>query len=131
MCLKDWLNFFSTIITVLAGYKIILIQINKNRTKEFIDKLESEIINYYNLCYGPNVSYYEINKEEIAYSVNKLEILLDENNKLEKKLIAMLRNSVIEIINSNQGSYDCKKIIELAKLVIREKSNKLYGFISF
>ncbi len=132
---KDFLPLIGTLITVVMGYRLISVQINKNRKAKWIDDFRKEIANFFTLATAVNKSFSVDRAYQLVNCTSVLILyLFDSKQPPRRELVDKLTDFQATAINHKQVeteedmlmfAYKLKDIMTLASAIILIEQKKI------
>lgn len=109
---KELVPLIGTLITVICGYRLISVQINKNRRAKWIDDFRREIASFFAIATDTNRDFTIEKGYQLLSSTSLLILyLFDTNEKKRRELVDKLKEFQIYAIN--KGTVFGKEEVEL------------------
>jgi hypothetical protein len=90
---KDFLPLIGTLVTVIMGYRLVSVQINKNRRAKWIDDFRKEVANFFTIITSLNKEFSIDKSYLLLTSVSTLILYLyDSKQPPRRELIEKLRD---------------------------------------
>lgn len=132
---KDFLPLIGTLITVIGGYRLISVQINKNRRAKWIDDFRREMAKFFTLATGVNKEFSVDKAYQLLNCTSVLILyLFDSKEPPRRELIDRLRDFQTHAINHKtveteedmqMFAYKLKDIMTLASAIILIEQKKI------
>lgn len=104
LTLKDFLPLIGTIITVIAGYTLISVQVNKNRRAKWIDDFRKEVANFMVITISINKAFSVEKAYDLLRVISVLILFLfDSKQPPRRELVSKLREIQTMIIDQKNA----------------------------
>jgi phosphorylcholine metabolism protein LicD len=109
---KDFIPLIGTLLTVIMGYRLISVQINKNRKAKWIDDFRKEIANFFSLAVSMNK---EFSVEKGYQMLNCTSVLLlylfDSKEYPRRELVKKIRE--FQSMSMKKGNVETVEDVEM------------------
>jgi phosphoribosylanthranilate isomerase len=108
---KDFIPLIGTLVTVIVGYRLISVQIHKNRRAKWIDDFRREIANFFTLATSVNKEFHIDKAYQLLNSTSLLTLyLFDSKQPPRMELVETLRE--FQEMSILKGTVQSKEDVE-------------------